>query len=113
MEFLQSIFGEGADLAAIASGAGLFGGGAGAALALFVSGTIARFFLRAIFTAVLTGGGFLFLLNYLGFQIVPPENFQERFPFGQSLDAPGLQDEAGKTEAEEKNSCKISFRRLN
>lgn len=94
MEFLENIFGGGTDLAAVASGAGLFGGGASAAAAMMVSGAIKRFVFRTLLTGVLTGGGFLFLLHYLGFQIVPPEDLQNPFPFGQSLDEPGVQEEA-------------------
>lgn len=101
MDFLQSIFGEGVDLAAVASGAGLFGGGASAVAGWMVSGAILRFVIRTVLTAVLTGGGFLFLLHYLGFQIIPPDDLQERIPFGQSYDAPGVQEQARLEEREE------------
>lgn len=114
MEFLQGIFGEGFDLAAIASGAGLFGGGASAALAWMVSGAIMKFFLRTILTAVLTGGGFLFMLHYLGFQIVPPENLQNSFPFGQNYEAVGEANTNSKTAKDDSDkSCQITFKRLN
>lgn len=86
MEFLQNIFGNGTDLAAVASGAGLFGGGVSTLAALMISGTIQRFILRTLLTAVLTGVGFLFLLDYLGFEIVPPEDLKQSMPFGQSYD---------------------------
>jgi hypothetical protein len=87
MENLQDMFGGGIDLAALASGAGLFGGGASAILVAFFHGVIKRFIVRALATAVLTGCGFLFLLNFLGFEIVPPEELNDRFPFGQGFDA--------------------------
>lgn len=85
LESLQSIFGEGVDLAALASGAGLFGGGASTALAVMISGAIKRFLFRTFMTAVLTGVGFLFLLDFLGFEIVPPEDFANTFPFSESF----------------------------
>ena len=43
MEYLQDMFGEGIDLAALASGAGLFGGGASAILVAFFHGVVKRF----------------------------------------------------------------------
>ena len=114
MEYFQGIFGEGFDLAAVASGAGLFGGGASAALAWMVSGAIMKFILRTVLTAVLTGGGFLFLLHYLGFQIVPPPNFQNINPYARSLDTTEMNTEqmADIEEDEDKKSCRITFRRL-
>ncbi|MBI1340396.1 hypothetical protein GC169_09360 [bacterium] len=64
--------GEGFDLAAIASAAGLGGGGVSAlaAVVMFKS-FIARFLMQTLLTAVLTGVGFVVLLNSLGFEIVP------------------------------------------
>lgn len=94
MEFLQDMFGEGIDLAALASGAGLFGGGASAILVAFFHGVVKRFIIRTLATAVLTGVGFLFLLDFLGFQIVPPEDLNAQFPFGQSFDSTGEQRES-------------------
>ncbi len=109
MEFLQKIFGDGADLAAVASGAGLFGGGASAVAAWMVSGTIMRYIIRTLLTGILTGGGFLFLLHYLGFQIVPPEDLNERFPFGQSYDSPGVQEEARNEDEPKRQGAKIYY----
>ena len=90
MEQLQDIFGNGIDLAAVASGAGLMGGGVSTAFVMMISGAFKRFIVRTLLTAVLTGVGFLFLLDYLGFEIVPPEAFRAETPYqGQSFDAPG------------------------
>ena len=66
-------FNEMFDLAAVASGAGLAGGGGAAVLAWTIKGAIIRFIVRTIVTAVLTGIGFYFLLGFLGFQIVPSD----------------------------------------
>lgn len=109
LDFLQKIFGEGTDLAAVASGAGLFGGGASAAAVMLVHGAIKRFIFRTILTGLLTGGGFLFLLHYLGFQIVPPENLKERIPFGQNYDAPGGHQEAKKEDEDGKKGARIYY----
>lgn len=67
--------GGGLDLAAIASAAG-FGGSAVAAIgaAIFFKGLILRILTQIVVTAGLTGAGFLALLNYLGFEIVPKDN---------------------------------------
>lgn len=73
MEWVTKIFGEGGDLAAIASAAGLGGGVSSAAVALAFRGFIMRFLVRTVMTAVLTGAGFLVLLHTLGFQIVPKD----------------------------------------
>tara|TARA_Y100000052_G_scaffold23793_1_gene25734 strand:- start:51925 stop:52314 length:390 start_codon:yes stop_codon:yes gene_type:complete len=89
MEALQELFGGEIDLAALASGAGLFGGGASTMLVAAFSGAVKRFIIRTLTTAALTGVGFLFLLNALGFEIVPPEDLQEQFPFGQNALPPG------------------------
>lgn len=67
MEWFNEMF----DLAAVASGAGLAGGGGAAILAWSIKGAIMRFIARTLITAVLTGIGFYFLLGWLGFEIVP------------------------------------------
>ena len=104
MEALQDLFGNGIDLAAVASGAGLFGGSASTALVMLVSGAFKRFVIRTLMTAILTGVGFLFLLDYLGFEIVPPEELRsvspQISPYGQSFDAaPGALPEDGQEDA--------------
>lgn len=66
-------FNEMFDLAAVASGAGLAGGGGAAILAWSIKGAIMRFIARTLITAVLTGIGFYFLLGWLGFEIVPKD----------------------------------------
>lgn len=62
----------GMDLAAVASAAGL-GGSAVAAITgfMFFKGIIMRILSQVIVTAILTGVGFVALLNVLGFEIVP------------------------------------------
>lgn len=112
LNFLQSVFGEGTDLAAVASGAGLFGGGASAAVVLLVHGAIKRFILRTLLTGVLTGGGFLFLLHYLGFQIIPPEELKTSIPFGSTYDSEGVQRQAETQETDkdgEKRTARIYY----
>lgn len=69
MDWFNEVF----DLAAVASGAGLAGGGGGAVLAWMIRGAIMRFIVRTLITALLTGIGFYILLGVLGFQIVPAE----------------------------------------
>lgn len=69
MEWFNEVF----DLAAVASGAGLLGGAAGTGIALIFSSTIVKVIVRTLITAVMTGLGFLALLHYLGFEIIPPE----------------------------------------
>lgn len=76
MEWFNQIF----DLAAVASGAGLVGGAGSTAVALAFSGTIIRFIMRTVLTALLTGVGFVFLLNWLGFEIVASEELAARAP---------------------------------
>lgn len=71
MEWFNEMF----DLAAVASGAGLAGGGGAAVLAWSIKGAIMRFIARTIITAILTGVGFYFLLGWLGFEIVPKDEF--------------------------------------
>ncbi|MAP93507.1 MAG: hypothetical protein CMK07_01035 [Ponticaulis sp.] len=99
MDFLQDIFGGEIDLAALASGAGLFGGGASTILVAAFSGAIKRFLIRMVMTALLTGAGFLFLLDFLGFEIVPPEELRDQIPsLGQSLDStPGINEQASRS----------------
>ena len=87
LENLQNVFGGSVDLAALASGAGFFGGSASAIAVAFFRGAIIRFVIRTISTALLTGVGFLFLLDFLGFEIVPPEEYRDQFQFGQSMDS--------------------------
>ena len=66
-------FNEVFDLAAVASGAGLAGGGGAAVVAWAVRGAVMRFIVRTVITAALTGIGFYVLLGALGFQIVPED----------------------------------------
>ncbi len=68
------MFGEGFDLAAVASAAGL-GGSAVAAVgaAVVFKGLLLRILTQVIVTAILTGVGFLALLGFLGFEIVPKD----------------------------------------
>lgn len=84
MDWFNEVF----DLAAVASGAGLAGGGGGAILAWMVRGAILRFIVRTIITAALTGVGFYFLLGVLGFQIVPEDDVAASGParFGETSD---------------------------
>ncbi len=76
MEWFNQIF----DLAAVASGAGLAGGAGSTAIALAFSGAIVRFVMRTVLTALLTGVGFVFLLDWLGFEIVSSEELAARAP---------------------------------
>lgn len=87
LEQIQDLFGGSVDLAALASGAGFFGGSASAIAVAFFRGAIVRFVIRTITTALLTGIGFLFLLDFLGFEIIPPEEYRDEFQFGQNLDS--------------------------
>ncbi len=74
------MFGESFDLAAVASAAGLGGGAISAVTAAIVfKGIIMRFFAQMLMTTALTGAGFLALLHFLGFEIVPKD---EAMPFG-------------------------------
>lgn len=68
----EGMMNEGFDLAAVASAAGL-GGSAVAAIGamVFFKGILLRILSQVVVTAVLTGVGFLALLNILGFEIVP------------------------------------------
>ncbi|GGB64445.1 MULTISPECIES: hypothetical protein [Henriciella] len=76
MDWFNEVF----DLAAVASGAGLAGGGGAAMLAWTIKGAIMRFIIRTLITAVLTGVGFYFLLGFLGFQIVPSDEVASTRP---------------------------------
>ena len=76
MDWFNQIF----DLAAVASGAGLAGGAGSTAIALAFSGAIVRFIMRTLLTALLTGVGFVFLLDWLGFEIVASEELAARAP---------------------------------
>ncbi len=71
------MFGESFDLAAVASAAGLGGGAISAVTAAIVfKGIIVRFLAQMLMTTALTGAGFLALLHFLGFEIVPKEDAQ-------------------------------------
>lgn len=111
MEWLNEVFGEGVDLAAIASAAGLGGGASSAAVALMFRGVLLRFFMRTLLTAGFTGVGFLLLLNYLGFQIVPRDDLAEgqRPPFvsGQLASPESVGEPPA--EVEEANGKKIIY----
>lgn len=69
MDWFNEVF----DLAAVASGAGLAGGGGAAVVAWMIRGALLRFIVRTLVTAALTGVGFYVLLDVLGFQIVPQD----------------------------------------
>lgn len=74
------MFGESFDLAAVASAAGLGGGAISAITAAIVfKGIIIRFLAQMLMTTALTGAGFLGLLYFLGFEIVPKD---EAVPYG-------------------------------
>lgn len=88
MDWFNEVF----DLAAIASGAGLAGGGGAAVVAWTIKGAIVRFIVRTLATAVITGIGFYFLLGALGFQIVPEDEVAatapgNRMAFDESSDS--------------------------
>ena len=87
MDWFNEVF----DLAAVASGAGLAGGGGAAILAWSIKGAIMRFIVRILFTAVLTGIGFYFLLGWLGFEIVPKDDVTAAARSGSmsAMSAPG------------------------
>ncbi len=112
MEWVNEVFGEGFDLAAIASAAGLGGGASSAAVALMFRGFLMRFLVRTVLTAAVTGAGFLFLLNHLGFQIVPqddlaqserpPAIFQGQLAGPESVAAPPAK-------VEERNGKKVIY----
>ena len=86
MEWFNEMF----DLAAIASGAGLAGGGGAAAIAWTIKGAIVRFIIRTLATAIITGIGFYFLLGALGFQIVPEDEVAATTPStGMAFDDSG------------------------
>ncbi|ACT60671.1 hypothetical protein Hbal_3003 [Hirschia baltica ATCC 49814] len=76
LEMLNKVFGEGGDLAGIASAAGLGGGATSAAAVVAFRGMVMKFIVRIVTTAAFTGIGFLVLLNQLGFEIVPKEDLQ-------------------------------------
>ncbi len=76
LEMLNKVFGEGGDLAGIASAAGLGGGATSAAAVVAFRGMVMKFIVRIVTTAAFTGVGFLVLLNQLGFEIVPKEDIQ-------------------------------------
>ncbi|MEM9739946.1 MAG: hypothetical protein AAF829_08750 [Pseudomonadota bacterium] len=72
MEWFNELF----DLASVAGGAGLIGGAAGTGVAVMFSGVIMKFLARVATTAIMTGVGYLALLNWLGFEIIPPEDIK-------------------------------------
>ncbi len=77
----ESIMNGEYDLAAIASAAGLGGGAVSSVAAVMVfKGVIMRIITQLILTTVLTGVGFVVLLNVLGFQIVPRDNIAAASP---------------------------------
>lgn len=89
------MFGESFDLAAVASAAGLGGGAVSAITAAVVfKGIIMRFLAQMMMTMVLTGAGFLALLHFLGFEIVPKDDAQ---PFGSLSGVVQPQGEFGNT----------------
>ncbi len=66
--------GEGFDLAAVAGMAGLGGSAvAGIGSLIFFKGFLMRIISQVVVTAALTFVGFIALLNFLGFQIVPKD----------------------------------------
>ena len=78
---LEGIMNGEYDLAAIASAAGLGGGAVSSVAAVMVfKGVIMRIITQLILTTVLTGVGFIVLLNVLGFQIVPRDNLAASAP---------------------------------
>jgi len=79
MDWFNEIF----DLAAVASAAGLFGGATSTVAAVAVSGVVLKFILRTLVTAAVTGVGFFFLLDWLGFEIVATE--EAPAPFRQGV----------------------------
>lgn len=81
----MSLFNEVFDLATVAAGAGLAGGGGSAMVAWMVSGMILRFIIRTVLTALLTGVGFYFLLGFLGFEIVPKAESDNRAAMRKSV----------------------------
>jgi len=88
MEWFNELF----DLASVAGGAGLIGGAAGTGIAVMFSGVIMKFLARVISTAVMTGVGYLALLNWLGFEIIPPEDI--KIPSIPGIERPGDTGEA-------------------
>lgn len=78
MDWFNEVF----DLAAVASGAGLAGGGGAAVVAWMIRGALMRFIVRTLVTAALTGVGFYLLLGVLGFQIVPEDELAAARPAG-------------------------------
>ena len=76
MEEISRIFGGGADLAAMASMAGVGGAAASVLAALVFRGFFMKLISSLITTAVMTGAGFLFLLNALGYRVVADEAAQ-------------------------------------
>jgi hypothetical protein len=68
------MMGEGFDLAAVAGMAGLGGSAiAGVGALIFFKGFLMRILTQVIVTAALTFVGFIALLNFLGFEIVPKD----------------------------------------
>lgn len=117
MDWFNEVF----DLAAVASGAGLAGGGGAAVVAWTIKGAIVRFIVRTLATAVITGIGFYFLLGALGFQIVPEDEVaaagpSSRMAMDESSDTfqpqgAGAAEKAGEDEGQTKIIVKSPFRR--
>lgn len=81
MEWFNELF----DLSAVAAISGLVGGAGGTGLvAMFVTGAVIKFVLRTVLTALLTGIGFYFMLDFLGFQIVSKEEVAAVAPVERS-----------------------------
>ena len=104
MEFLTKIFGEGADLAAVASTAGVGGGTIGLLVAVLFRNFFMKLLAQIITTGLLTGAGFLALLHFLGFELVAKEGTaaEQIFKQGQfqpnAFEDPVVEDEeTGKT----------------
>jgi hypothetical protein len=79
-------FNELTDLSAVAAISGLVGGAGGTGLvAMFVTGAVIKFVLRTVLTAILTGVGFYFMLDFLGFQIISKEEVASTAPIERSF----------------------------
>ena len=95
LDMLNNLFGDGGDLAGIASAAGLGGGATSAAAVVAFRGMVMKFVVRVITTAAFTGAGFLGLLHYLGFVIVPKEEVSQMSSNGFNAESPLYSDWVG------------------
>ena len=92
--------GEGFDLAAVASAAGLGGGATGtAAAALAFKGWIMKFVVRTLITALFTGVGFFYLLGALGFEIVASDQVAGATPPAMSRGLVGTESASAPPDA--------------